>query len=761
MLRASRRLPTMARAMRPPTWIVCALLLTHPAAPDPRSESRYRPPLDVETSPVSSFGEYRPDHLHPGIDLSTGGRTGLPVHAVADGAIFRLKVEWRGYGRAMYVRHADGRISVVAHLESFEEKTLKLESRVAAARQQTGTRYPGDIYLDPPVQVRRGQVVAFSGESGAGLPHLHFELRRDEAHPADPSAAIGTIREPPAIRFEALVLLAAEPAALVQGERASEIRLSRDAAGTYMPAAPPVVTGSFLPEVRVVSEDREGHRFGIRQLTVTLDGTTVYRFRMEEFSFEAYPQIGLLMDHARSRMSPSTSTYRLQRLPGNELGRVRDAAESPWPALAAGNHLLEVEVAGAFGGSARARIPFRVARPPQLRWTQQPSPREGAIRMRLAGWEPEDLAGGLPPISYALLGSGGAACRDRSAGPQGETCTFEPPSGSQGILATLQEAGVAVRRLLQPLPAAGTASLTLLPRPGTGFVDLELTSISGTPPVRARILGDGGKEVATREVEMIGENRLAIPLALDTLRLMRKVVLDWPEGVAAPPVELAPEVTYASPEAELRFARCGIELQIPKGALYAPAAVACENVKQPAAKDGEGAQPRGPALRLLPEGLPLARKASLRFPIPGDIVVPNRLGVYRLDPAGAAWVYQGGERQGAAYVLNTGRFDTYALMEDVAPPTVLGIEPSPEERPRPPFSQFKVRVKDDASGLSYDGVHVSVDGTELIMEYDPDRGWATGRADRPLSRGSHTLECWAEDRAGNRATTRSFRLEIR
>src|SRR5262249_27903617 len=155
-----RGLPRMSVAMRLTLWMVLALLVARPSAPKPSSEPAYHPPLEVEASPVSSFGEYRPDHLHPGIDLSTGGRTGLPVHAVADAETCRLKVEWRGYGRALYARHADGRVSVYAHLESFEEKTLKLESRVAAARRRTGSRYPGDITLDPPVHVVRGQLIA-------------------------------------------------------------------------------------------------------------------------------------------------------------------------------------------------------------------------------------------------------------------------------------------------------------------------------------------------------------------------------------------------------------------------------------------------------------------------------------------------------------------------------------------------------------------------------------------------------------------------
>jgi hypothetical protein len=744
----------MALAMRPLLWIFCALLLAKPAAPDP-PESRYRPPLDVPATPVSSFAEYRPEHLHPGVDLSTGGRTGLPVHAVADGEIFRQKVEWRGYGRALYVRHADGKISVYAHLESFEEKTLKLESRVEAERQRARSRYPGDIYLDPPLRVRRGQLIAFTGESGAGLPHLHFELRRDEAHPADPTLAIGRITEQPAMRFEALILLAADPSALVQGERVAEIRLVRDPTGVYAPESPPVVTGSFLPEARIVSVDRDGHRFGIRQMSVSLDGAVVYRFRLEEFAFEAYPQIGLLMDHVRP-----ASTYRLRRLPGNTLGRVPGEIESPWPVLSAGSHLLEVEAAGAFGGSARARIPFRVVHPQPLRWTQESASRDGGLRLTLGGWVPEEPHEPESSLSYSVLGKGGgASCRDRSLSPQGETCTFEPVGGGAGLVATLKTAGAAVQRLLYPLPAAAAADPTLRPRPQPGFVDLELALPSGAPPVLARLLGDGGQEILAKKIEVVGENRLAFPMTLEALRPLRKVLLEWPSGQARPAVEVTPEVDLGTPDSELRFARCGIELQIPKGALYSPSAVSCET-SNPVARQRTGPVPRGPAVRLLPEGLPLAHKASLRFPISADTLAAGRLGVYRLD-ARESWIYQGGVREGDFYALNIGRFDTYALMEDITAPTILGIEPSPEGRLHSPFSNFKVRVEDDASGLNYDGVHLRVDGVELIMEFDPDRGWATGRTDKPLSRGSHSLECWAEDRAGNRAETKSLRVGIR
>ena len=183
---ARRPSPRIGRVTRTPALGLLLLLASSSGPTRPAPPPTYGPPLNPVTGLVAAFGEYRPDHLHPGIDFSTGGRTGLPVFAVADGEIYRLKVEWRGYGRALYLRHRDGSISVYAHLESYEDRVLGLERRVERERRLKGMRYPGDIFLEPPLQVRRGTRLGTSGESGAGLPHLHFEIRREDQEPGDP-----------------------------------------------------------------------------------------------------------------------------------------------------------------------------------------------------------------------------------------------------------------------------------------------------------------------------------------------------------------------------------------------------------------------------------------------------------------------------------------------------------------------------------------------------------------------------------------------
>lgn len=85
-------------------------------------------PFDDYFELSSSFGEYRDGHIHKGIDISTGGKNGIPVKAISEGTIFRISNSYKGYGKAIYIRHED-HISVYAHLDSFENDKLFLEDK--------------------------------------------------------------------------------------------------------------------------------------------------------------------------------------------------------------------------------------------------------------------------------------------------------------------------------------------------------------------------------------------------------------------------------------------------------------------------------------------------------------------------------------------------------------------------------------------------------------------------------------------------------
>src|ERR1700761_5855453 len=138
----------------------------------------FRYPLDLPPGTAVSFGELRPNHFHSGLDFKTNNRTGYAVHAVFDGYVSRLRVQFGGFGNAIYITHPNGYTSVYGHIERFAPAMEKLV-RQAQYNQQS---FEVDIKLEPPtITVCKDEVIAWSGNAGASEgPHLHFELRDTE-----------------------------------------------------------------------------------------------------------------------------------------------------------------------------------------------------------------------------------------------------------------------------------------------------------------------------------------------------------------------------------------------------------------------------------------------------------------------------------------------------------------------------------------------------------------------------------------------------
>lgn len=145
--------------------------------------SDYVWPTDAGNIGTSTFGEYRRTHFHAGIDISTGNSTGYKVFAVRDGYVARIRVSPVGYGKMLYVRHADGYYSTYAHLSHFN---AEIDARVLI-EQLKQESYPVDITCKPlDFPVRKGEVIAYTGDTGVGTAHLHFEIRDELLEPINP-----------------------------------------------------------------------------------------------------------------------------------------------------------------------------------------------------------------------------------------------------------------------------------------------------------------------------------------------------------------------------------------------------------------------------------------------------------------------------------------------------------------------------------------------------------------------------------------------
>jgi hypothetical protein len=132
-------------------------------------------PMDTPLYLSAPFGSLRDNHFHSGMDVRTYEKEGLPIYAVADGYVSRIKVSAGGYGKAVYIDHPNGYTSVYGHL-------LKYEGAIAAHIKSVHYQEK-KFELDnfPPrnlIKIKKGEIIGWSGNSGGSTgPHLHFEIR--------------------------------------------------------------------------------------------------------------------------------------------------------------------------------------------------------------------------------------------------------------------------------------------------------------------------------------------------------------------------------------------------------------------------------------------------------------------------------------------------------------------------------------------------------------------------------------------------------
>lgn len=285
-------------------------------------EGRYGSPLDVQVLQTSSgFGKLRGGRYHSGTDLRTGGVEGKKVLAVEDGYIYRIGIQPYGYGKVLYVAHADGTISVYGHLSRFQdavEKYVKSE-RYRRKVNRCDLFPPADMF-----PVKRGGVIGLSGNTGNSYgPHLHFEIRdrggertlnpfprgyfdiRDEIPPVIYNVWYYTVDT---LRGVPVHTLAARAAAVADGN--GHYRLDRP-----MEMAEP---GYFAVETMDRKNGVDGKMTTYR-ITLRADGEERITYAMDGFTF------------AQNHLARIVSDYNLNRRTKNDVFRLAVVSDEAAP----------------------------------------------------------------------------------------------------------------------------------------------------------------------------------------------------------------------------------------------------------------------------------------------------------------------------------------------------------------------------------------------------------------------------------------------
>jgi hypothetical protein len=242
------------------------------------------------------MGELRTNHFHGGLDIKTDQKTGLPVHAAADGYISRIVVSSKGYGNTLYIIHPNGLMTVYAHLEWPAGKIgryLKDYLYKQHCNETDMLLFPGEMV------VKKGDTIALSGNSGSsGGPHLHFEIRDAKETLMNPLFFdFPEIKDNMKPYVNKLALRTLDINSRVEGEFGRFEFIPIKDGSDYELRYP--IHASGILGLELIAYDHmnnTSNQFGLSLIEVKLDGREIFVHDIQKISFDDNPYINHHID---------------------------------------------------------------------------------------------------------------------------------------------------------------------------------------------------------------------------------------------------------------------------------------------------------------------------------------------------------------------------------------------------------------------------------------------------------------------------------
>jgi hypothetical protein len=294
-------------------YIISIILLL--SATDPpignAAQNRYIWPIGKPESLSGTFCEYRGIKYHCGIDVGCSGKKGYHIMAVDDGWVKTVMYRQWSYGFAVVLQHSDGRSSLYAHMDDFSKSVLASPA-IKMHRKDILNRKDFIVeFRHPGILMKKGDLIGYSGESGVGVEHFHFELIDRDGSYLNPIKYGLSIEDtlPPTIVSLKLVPLG--PRSHVDGvsePAAFAARKIRGKANEYW-LGPDCISGTGGKiGVMVNAYDSLGtkKRLALYKISLFYDGEKIYEFEFDRLRNGDVYRMGLCYDYDTSTSSDYT-----------------------------------------------------------------------------------------------------------------------------------------------------------------------------------------------------------------------------------------------------------------------------------------------------------------------------------------------------------------------------------------------------------------------------------------------------------------------
>ncbi|NOG44754.1 MAG: M23 family metallopeptidase [Calditrichaeota bacterium] len=240
-------------------------------------------PTNASRALSSSFCEYRPGHYHAAIDIKTWNKEGYKCFAIEDGIIERIKISPFGAGKALYLKLKDGRKAVYFHLQKFtKELEQKIGERQRAEKSYSIEWWPKNL------KVKKGEIIAYTGQTGIGVPHLHFEIRDEQNRPLNPLQFYSVVKDKIRPNLKQLLIIPQNESSSVNGSFKPQIfPLSHIHEGVYIIKEPIFAQGLLGLAINGFDQaDGFYNKLGFYKSTLSQENNPIFEQAYDRLNFK-------------------------------------------------------------------------------------------------------------------------------------------------------------------------------------------------------------------------------------------------------------------------------------------------------------------------------------------------------------------------------------------------------------------------------------------------------------------------------------------
>jgi hypothetical protein len=704
------------------------------------AQQQYLWPTDASKNLTSVFAEFRPRHYHGGIDIKTWNQNGYDVFAIDDGYVYRIKTSPFGYGKVVYLKLKDGNIAVFAHLSRFNDA---LEKRVRKEQYRKG-RYSIELFLQAgEFPYSKGDIIAYSGDTGIGVSHLHFEIRDANNRPRNPLLYYPKLKDRIRPTFTKLAIIPATDTSWVEMQPFAQVySINRPRKGfRKMTPRIPAYGGVKIAFDAFDQANDVPNTYSIHHFTAYANDSLIMQAYYDEFAFNQTKLIELDRNFGLWRNSygrfQHIDLHPRNNLPFYDFELARQQIE----VHPGEEKRIKIEIAD-FNGNSKT-LTFTLVGQPPLRWLEQwYDAKKDRYLLR------SEFYSDLPYLQIQGPAQNKKAAVSMISGA-GDRWFFDIPTRIP--LLNLR----AVKPELQ-------AMVQINNNTGSKTFDTRVTFTNR----RAAIRLSGQNGFANEDSLHVFFNDQLIANQSYRVRnhLMQHLKLPPRDGRLAVYLKgqyqqnlaFRDELFYVNTYQERSLTHGPITLSIPYKGFYDDTYIRFEN--RPLA-DFKDLLPIAGSIVIEPFAEPVSEAIEVQYEVPDSVRNAPNIGLFYHDKR-KGWIFLGANKNGTC-TSRVKSLETFALFKDVTAPKIIPISFYNGQKlgQKPKF--FKWQVLDKGSGFPGDqNFFCKLNNKTVIIEFDPEEDLLIlPTFDLIITPGKHSFVVTAIDNLGNK-TEKNFSFTL-